>query len=132
MQKNRLDRSMPGATARFVDTFKWSHDCTFTCKEPLGRNAARRLAEKIAARVPQSSQKKRIKMFWVAEPAASGDYKLRCFIYCTDRLALKALSAWYQRSIGYCKILPKSGRASDYITKNIASEQVEYDFIMGQ
>lgn len=122
------DRGGSNQYATFLDTIPWTHFATFTTKHILTLNATRRLANRIASKMP--TQRNSIKMFWVGEQFKSGDgYHLHCLINCDREVYINQLKIWYEDLYGFCKILPKNGRASSYVTKCLGHGLIEYDII---
>jgi hypothetical protein len=116
--------------AKFLETHEWHYFGTFTCKKTTGAVAIRRLAVKIACRLPTTLNSLQPVAFWVAEQHVSGDYHLHFLIHCACADKILSLKRWYQSSIGHCKILPKNEKASAYIAKSISDPSVDFDFVI--
>ena len=116
--------------ARHLDRFNWTHFATFTTKNELGIKAARRLAETIGSKIHCHMLQSKLKMFWMAEAFSFRDvYHLHCLLYCPRPGDAEQLKKWSEKSIGTCRILPKKGRASDYVVKHIHKAHSDYDLI---
>lgn len=123
-------KSMRYEYSKFFNTMPWTHFGTFTTQEPLSLNTYRKLADKIASKIPCPKQQNAFKLFWVAEQFKPGDgYHLHILINCLDRTHIHHLKAWYEGSYGYCKILPVNGRAASYMTKHLGHHLTDYGII---
>ncbi len=128
--RNLDGRGVPYQYARFLNTLPWSHFATFTTRESIGRFATRRLIQKISKKIPIRSSQSNVKIFWAAEQFKSKDgYHIHCLINCPLPGHIAELKSWYENNHGFCKILPKNGRASDYVVKNISHVLNDYDLL---
>lgn len=118
------------AYSEFLNALPWTHFGSFTTKNILTLNSARRLVDKIASKIPAPKQPLDCKLFWVAEQFKSGDgYHLHILMNCVGSAHIKHLKGWYEGSIGFCKILNANGRAASYMTKYLGHPLTDYGLV---
>jgi hypothetical protein len=116
--------------ARFLNTLPFTHFATFTTKGISGKEAIRRLANRIGKQIKTYIKTSGVKMFWVAEAFQSGDgFHIHALLYCPQPGQVARIEKWYQ-VYGRCKIYPKNYRAAAYVVKHITHQQNQYDLVM--
>lgn len=127
---NYLDaRTTSSSYADLVNHQGFTHFSTFTTSEILSQKSARRLAQKIASRIPSSSSNG-LKMFWVSEAFDSRDgFHLHALLKVSSKADIQELKRWYELHFGKCKILLKRGNAAGYVAKHLMRPNTDYDFL---
>ena len=114
--------------SKFLDSFEWTHWCTFTTKYELSLKSARRLAESIYDRFPDQSQPGINQIFWAAEPfdVRAGTH-IHALIHTYD--SKEKLREWANKRYGRAQILDynKQLGAHSYCAKYITKYLSDYD-----
>lgn len=123
---------MVGAWLPYLRTIEWSQFATFTTSKPITLRSARRLMDKVGARVLREGEK----LFWAAEPfqlgVREGSYHVHALL--ETRQSAKQVEDWYSRKYGRADVRRYDSKlgAVGYVAKYMMKQVHDYDLLVGE
>lgn len=114
----------------YLQSKEWTMFATFTTAKPISLGSARRLMEKVAARVLRDGEQ----MFWAAEQFEQGREGYHCHALINTRHSAKQVEDWYRKHYGRAEVSrynPARGAAL-YCAKYMTKKTFDYDLLVGK
>jgi len=117
------------AWTEYLEAKPWTMFATFTTSKPISLGSARRLMQKVGAKVLRNGEC----MFWAAERFELGREGYHCHALINTRYSANQIEKWYSAHYGRADVRrynPLKG-AAGYCAKYMTKKTFDYDMLIG-